>query len=57
MFTDDAYPVDSDGTAAFEKHIANDIIHAEVNLPQGDKIQGAKFIGRTKEPNVDTVGK
>ena len=28
-----------------------------MNLPQEEKIQGAKVIVRTKEPNGDTVGK
>ena len=54
---DDANPVESYGTAAFEKPITDNLINAEVNLPQGDKIQGAKVIGRTKYANDDTVGK
>ena len=54
---DDANPVETDGAASFENPITNHIIHAEVNLPQGDKIQGAKFIGHTKYHNCDTFGK
>ena len=53
----DAVPVYFDVTAAFENTINKYLIHAEVNLPQGDKIQGANFIGLKKDPNGDNVGK
>ena len=56
-FPDDDDTVDSDGTAAFEKPIDENLIHAEVNLSQGEKIQGAKVIGHTKESNGEMVEK
>ena len=54
---DDANPFESDGTAVFENHINHHLIHAGENLPQGEKIQGARVIGSTKDPNGDTIGK
>ena len=44
----DADPVEPAGNAAFENPITNHIIHSEVNLTQGEKIQGAKVIGHKK---------
>ena len=46
-FPDYSNPVQSDGTAAFENIITDHLIYAEVNLPEGKKIQGVKVIGRT----------
>ena len=57
MLPDDTNPVESDGTAAFENHITDNLIHAEVNLPQEKKIQDAKVIGSTKDHNDETVDK
>ena len=57
LLLDDADPVESYSIAAFENPITYHLIHAEVNLPQGKKFQGAKVIGRTKYPNGETVGK
>ena len=57
LFPDDENPVESAGTAEFEKPITDNIIHVDVNLPQGDKIQGDKVIGHTKDPNGDTFVK
>ena len=54
---DDAYPVEFDVTSAFEKPITDYLIHSEVNLPQWEKIQYAKFIGSKKYPNGENVGK
>ena len=45
---DDADTVESDGTEVFERRNTNNLIHAEVNFPQGDKIQGAQVIGCSK---------
>ena len=56
-FPYDAYPVYFDLTVAFENPITYYLIHSEVNLPQGEKIQCAKFIGRKKYPNGENVGK
>ena len=53
----DTNTVESDGTVAFENFITNHLIHAEVNPPEGEKIQGAKVIGRTKDPYGDNFGK
>ena len=52
----DSDTVEFDGTAELEKPVTDNLIHAEVNLPQGEKIQGTKLIGHTKYPNGDTVG-
>ena len=56
-FPYDANTVESNGTASFEKPVTDNLIHAKVNLPQGEKIQGDKVIRRKKYPNGDTVGK
>ena len=45
-----------DGTAAFEKPITDQWIHAELNLPQGELLRKAKVIGRTKDGNGDVIG-
>jgi hypothetical protein len=49
-------PIDSDGTSVYEKPITDLLIHAEVLLPQGDTMQQAKVIQRSKSPSGDTVG-
>ena len=54
---DDVDRVESDGTTVCEKPITDYFVHVEVNLPQGEKIQGAKVIGCIKDPNCDTVVK
>ena len=56
-FPDDANPFESDSTAAFQNPVTYHIIHDELNIPPGKKIQGDKVIVCTKEPNGDNVGK
>ena len=41
----------------FKSLLPNHLIHPEANLPQGEKTQDDKVIGRTKDPNYDTVVK
>ena len=53
---EDNDPVMPDGTAAFEKPITDQWIHAELNLPQGELLRKAKVIGRTKDGNGDVAG-
>ena len=52
---EDNDPVIPDGTTAFEKTIADQWIHAELNLPQGKFLQKVKVIGRTKDGNGDAA--
>ena len=54
---DENDPIDSDGTSAFEKPITDYWIHADVSLPQGEKMQQAKVIGRTKDSDGNIIGK
>ena len=42
-------PIDSDGTATFEKPITDQLIQAELLLPHSDNIKMGKVIGRTKD--------
>ena len=49
-------PVDKDGTSVFEKPITDYWIHAEVCLPQGEKLKSAKVIGRSKDSDGNVVG-
>ena len=53
---DDEDPVDEKGTAIFEQPITDSWINAELNLTQGEKIQNAKVIGRSKDSNGQTIG-
>ena len=53
---EDNDPVMPDGTAAFEKSITDQCIHAELNLPQGELLRKEKIIGRTKDGNGDVAG-
>jgi hypothetical protein len=49
-------PVDSDGMSVFEKPITDHLIHAELNLPQGETMQHAKVTGRSKDDTGSTIG-
>ena len=53
---EDNNTVNQDGTSVFEKPITDCWIHAEVNLPQGENIQSAKVIGRSKDMDGNIVG-
>ena len=52
---DDNYPINKDGTSVFENPITDQWINAELNLPQGEKFQNAKFIGQSKDGNGEPV--
>ena len=52
----DEDPLNEDGKAAFEKPLTDVWINAEVSLPQGEKLQPAKVIGRTKSATGDIIG-
>lgn len=52
----DEDPVDVDGTAVFEKPITDHLINAELQLPQGEKLQSAKVIGRSKDIDGNIIG-
>ena len=39
----------ADGTSVFEKPITDYWIHAEVSLPQGEKMKSVKVVGRSKD--------
>ena len=49
-------PIDSDGTSVFEKPVSDHLIHAELSLPQGEYMQLAKVIGRTRNDDGTTEG-
>ena len=49
-------PVDTDGTSVFEKPITDYWIHAEVSLPQGEKMRSAKVVGRSKDSDGNISG-
>ena len=49
-------PVDPDGTSAFEQPITDQWINAELNLTQGDLLQNAKVIGRSKNEHGQITG-
>ncbi|MCP4459790.1 MAG: hypothetical protein GY816_17465, partial [Cytophagales bacterium] len=44
----DEDPIDEEGKAIFEKPITDQLIHAEVRLPQGESMQDAKVLGKSK---------
>jgi hypothetical protein len=52
----DEDPVNGDGTAVFEKPITDHLINAELRLPQGENLQSAKVIGRSKDEHGLNVG-
>lgn len=49
-------PVDATGRAVNEKPFTDVLIHAEVLLPQGEKIKSAKVIGRSKDDDGKVLG-
>ena len=49
-------PVNSDGTSAFEKPITDAWINSEVSLPQGEKLQNARVVGRSKDADGNIRG-
>ena len=49
-------PIENDGTAVFEKPITDYLINAELRLPQGENLEHAKVIGRSKDINGEIVG-
>lgn len=53
---DDTDPVDDQGVAVSEQPLYDRFIHAEVSLPQGEKLSSAKVIGVSKDSNGDSVG-
>ena len=53
---EDNYPVETDGTTAFEKTITDRCIHAEMNLPQGEAIYNAKVIGCATDQDGNFMG-
>ena len=56
LLPEDNDPLDKDGSAMFEKPITDQLIHAEVHLPQGDSIKAARVIGRSKDSNGQIIG-
>ena len=52
----DEDPLQDNGRSAFEKPITDVWINAEVFLPQGEKLQPAKVIGRTTLTTGDLIG-
>jgi len=52
----DEDPVQSDGTAVFEKPITDHWINAELSLPQGEEMKAAKVIGRSKDKHGKVTG-
>ena len=53
---EDNDPLNPDRVEMFEKPITDRFIHAEVHLPQGERTQTAKVIGRTKDVDGNTIG-
>ena len=49
-------PINIDGTAAFEQPVTDQWINAELNLTQGEALQNAKVIGRSKDENGQIIG-
>lgn len=54
--TYDDDPVEENGVAQFEAPLTDLLIHAEVHLPQGEEMQRAKVIRRSKNENGEIVG-
>ena len=52
----DEDPVQNDELAMFEKPITDNLISAELNLPQVEKVMTAKVIGRAKDENGNVMG-
>ena len=53
---EDNDPIDTNGTAIFEKPITDRLIHAELNLPQGENLRNAKVVGRTQDSDGKPIG-
>ena len=49
-------PVDASGKAVFEQPFYDAIIHAEVMLPQGEKMKSARVKGRSKDSEGHLIG-
>ena len=49
-------PVNADGTSVFEMPITDYWIHAEVSLPQGEKMTSVKVVGWSKDDDGNIVG-
>ena len=49
-------PVDASGKAVSEQPWYDRLIHAELNLHQGEKMMNAKVIGRSRDKNGNIVG-
>ena len=52
----DPDPISEDGTAVFDLPITDALIHAEVSLPQGEKMLSGKVIGRATDHDGSTIG-
>ena len=53
---DDNDPISSPGVAMFEKPITDRLIHSELYLPQGEEMQAAKVIRRSKDADGNIIG-
>ena len=49
-------PFKTDGTTSYGNHITDCWIHAEINMPQGEALQNAKFIGRATDQYGYVIG-
>ena len=49
LITEDGDPVDKDGKAIFDSPMYDMLINTKVALPNGDEINNAKVIGRSKD--------
>ena len=49
-------PVDATGAPIDQQPLYDKLIHAEINLPQGDRVRRAKVIGRTVDSDGRTIG-
>jgi hypothetical protein len=52
----DSDPVDATGHTICEQPLSDRLIHAELTLPQGEKMMNAKVIGRHKDKNGNIIG-
>ena len=53
---DDNDPVDPNNVSTFEKPITDQLLNAEVHLPQGEQIRNARVISRSKDADGNTIG-
>ena len=49
-------PIEENGVAQFEAPLTDLLIHAEVHLPQGEEMQCAKVLRRSKNENGEVIG-